>query len=57
MIYGVYKQPCPALKLTDERYACELYRLDPLRYGDILAIGEGCCFPGNPDRDVISEEE
>jgi hypothetical protein len=57
MVYGVYKQPCPALKKTDERYACELYRSDPLRYGEILAIGEGCCFPGNPFRDSAFEKE
>ena len=50
MIYGHYTNPCPALKRNGDRYVCSLYLDDPARYGGVLEIGEGCCFPENAMR-------
>jgi hypothetical protein len=53
MIYGHYARPCPSLVRKRDRYVCSLYLNDPLRYGEILEIGRGCCSPLNPRRRAV----
>lgn len=55
MIYGHYTNPCPALAWRENRYFCTLYLGDPDRYGQILEIGGGCCFPSNSWREQIDQ--
>ena len=57
MIYGHYKDPCPALVSTGRGYECRLYLSDPDRYGAFLEIGSGCSFPLNPLRLCPPEKE
>ncbi len=55
MVYGHYKNPCPALAYEAGRALCRLYMSDPLRYEAVLAIGEGCVSPDNPWRSPADE--
>lgn len=55
MIYGHYKNPCPALVWSEARYVCTLYLRDPDRYKGVLDIDGGCSFPANPWRNNVIE--
>ncbi len=57
MLYGNYTNPCPALKKLNSKFVCSLYLNDPLRYEDVLEIGQGCCFPAsNRRREWLSQD-
>lgn len=57
MKFGHYTNPCPALSQNEDRYLCTMYLSDPLRYEEVLGIGNGCCFPANPLRSAKKATE